>query len=158
MPDKLDAVDRDRAQRRTVFFTELAATKKLAHELLDRIGRLEEIAANGQTSTRALVVEFIAAWQQQTGDTYVENWARDLGIMRRLLKALSAEDLRWRMGRYFAQREAFVERAGYSLPVFGQTVNSLGRAADRKGTEGRAQTMHDELVSDGFFDDKADER
>ena len=128
----------------------LGEIRKVAADLTDRIARLEEVVANGQTSTRALVTEFRAAWERQTQDRYVPNNAGDGAVMRRLLKTLSAAEIRTRWGRYFQLDDEFVRSNRYSLTLFGTTamINRLGGQVvkARPGRETRdAQTMDADL-------------
>lgn len=146
--------DSERVERqRDLLLKELVSLRKVAREFDDRLARLEELVALGATSTRALVLDFVVGWERRTGDRYVENWSRDLGTMRRLLRSLAAEELRRRMGRFFGLTDSFVQRQGYSLGAFAQMVATLGAVAAPGPTTSRAVAMHRELAETGFFDE-----
>lgn len=132
----------------------LGEIRKVAADLNDRIARLEEVVANGQTSTRALVTEFRATWERKTQDRYVPNDAGDGAVMRRLLKMLSAVEIRARWMRYFQLDEEFVRTNRYSMTLFGTTamINRLGGHAAPAGREtSAARQMHSDLHAAGFL-------
>lgn len=125
----LDRVEAARGRRRqAAFLCDIGELKKDLLRALDRVTRLEEIATTGMTSTKALVVEFRAGWEKQVGRTYVPNNGLEGGVMRRLLKRLAAAEIRERMARYFASREAFILQEQYSITLFERRINTLGHA------------------------------
>ncbi len=89
------------------------------------------------------MVEFRTEWEKKTGDKYIPNEAQDSGTMRRLLKHLSAAEIRGRRQRYFAMNEPFVRQARYSMAVFASLINSLnGRPEDgAPGVAGRRSVL-----------------
>ena len=116
----------------------LAELHKVAALLLDEIARLEELVAHGQTSTKALVVQFVAAWERTTGDTYSppHGAAADTRAFRQLMKTHSAEQIRARMETFFTKSDAWTRQHGYPVAAFVKQFNALGmRESDRPSRE-----------------------
>ena len=122
--------DAARATRDAELLKQIGEAKKQTAAVLDRLARIEELLTAGQTSTRALVIEFRRGWEQATGEPYlVVSESADMGVMRHLLRARSAEDIRARMTRYFENHSNFVRiTSRYSLALFASQgmINTLG--------------------------------
>lgn len=114
---------------RTEFLKLLAEARKAHREQGDRLDQMEALVTSGQTHPAALEADFIRAWELHTGDRYVTAHARDRGVLKRLLRSVEADEIRVRMGRYFLLTDNLVQRERWSLTLFGQMINSLGRAS-----------------------------
>lgn len=107
-------------------------TLRAAHDklggLIDTIEALSmEEATPGQIA-KGLVGDFIVVWgKRYKGQTYVvTNWPRELGAVKRLLKGMSADELRARLVRYVASDDPFYAGARHPLPMFWAAVNKFG--------------------------------
>jgi hypothetical protein len=90
---------------------------------------LNEKPTTGQQATKLLDF-FVSCWgRRHPGETYVENRPKEIGQLKRLLGTLTADDVRERMLAFFAARDEFYARAGYSLGAFVSTVNKLRGAS-----------------------------
>ena len=85
---------------------------------------------------------FAEAWgAAHPGQSYVWNYTKDAPQMKRLLKALSPEEIGDRAARYIANQEGFIVRAKHSFPMFIATINqhvSPASEADLDGLEADA--------------------
>lgn len=140
----LAKVDRDRDKRRDAFLREIGAFRQAALELYHWAGRLEEIAASGQTSTRAILTEFRTQWEQRTGRPYVvTSEAKDMAIIKRLLKQLEAAELRDLIQRFFEVDNDWYQRQAWPLALFAKEINGL--RVQRTGPDTASAALNDWL-------------
>lgn len=100
-----------------------------------QIDTIEALLMNEATPgqiAKGLVGDFVIVWgKRYKGQTYViANWPRELGAVKRLLKELSADELRARMVRYVASEDPFYAGARHPLPMFWAAVNKFGKVAE----------------------------
>ena len=99
-----------------------------------RIEELSALVREEQTpnqKAKRLLDAFCSKWAAVKGRKYVPNGAKDIGICKRLVLA-DLPDVLERMDRFLASKDAFVIRAGHSLPVFAATVNDYGSNGYRR--------------------------
>lgn len=127
------ADDKSRRAKQKACIDRLDVAEAHFRKGFDELNRLREIFTTGATGTEPLWADFKRLWEKKTGDVYDGPVPAGKGVIRRLLKTLSSEDLRFRMVRYFEGDEPFRRRNGYSVTLFGQQIHSLGQAHSAEG-------------------------
>lgn len=116
----------------------LAAVERLRHDLArveDQVGVVEALLAGELTPgqvAKGLIGDFVIAWgKAYKGQTYhVDNWPAAMAKTKKLLKELSADEIRKRMALFVASRESFYVNARHPLMMFFAAVNKLGGDGD----------------------------
>ncbi len=86
-----------------------------------------DIELDNTTNPKPLLEYFVLKYKEKTTKDYVINWAKDLKILKDLLKILSEGELRGRIDQFFDGKDAFREQAGYTVGVFRSQINRLGQ-------------------------------
>lgn len=80
---------------------------------------------------------FVLAWRKRYGRDYVFVGAKDAQAVKRLLKALSVDEVLARIPRYIGNDDPFYGKVSHSLSMFASTINQHG-AEQRELLEGGA--------------------
>lgn len=118
----------------------IAAARAAAASVVEELTEIEELIARGQSSTAAIRVEWISAWERKTEQTYIGNIARDMGTIRTLRKQMSDNDLRARLKQYLADEDQTLRRERWPLAFFQSRVNSYGGGVGGRRSGRGAQT------------------
>lgn len=125
----MDATDRARYERMA---KRLRAGAGVLEELaLEVEAMLGEKATPGQDAKRALDW-FCGAWQGRYATKYVVNGAKDMAMLKRVLKSMSVDELELRMKRFFESSDPFYVNAKHGLGVFVAAVNKFGASDGRE--------------------------
>lgn len=94
---------------------------------------LDGEATPGQEA-QGLVKDFAAAWNgKYAGQAYVPNWAKDVALVKRVLKTLDPAEVRLRIARYLASTDTFYSEARHPIGLFVAAVNKFAQPADSPG-------------------------
>lgn len=101
---------------------EVRKALRAAHSALVR---LEEMHADGTTSTEALASDWRRAWEHVTGDPWSGDMVRLRRVLRRLADATSADEVRRRGREWFHHCDDWTRRQGYPVEAFAKAFPSL---------------------------------
>jgi hypothetical protein len=124
MADDLESITR----RLGPHIKDLEATIARAHEQLRTI---KEMLAGGNPVGVARDL-FADSWRAKYGEPYTWSYAKDSAQIKRLLRAMGAEDLHARMLAYLSTSEPFIDRQRHSFGLFASTVNSYSARGRRE--------------------------
>lgn len=100
----------------------------------DTLREIERVLA-GDNPVLTLERYWLEAWWAVYREKYVWVYAKDRAQLKRLLKALTPDQIQARMSAYLSTREPFVERNRHSFGLFCSTINSYG------GTEAKQRVI-----------------
>lgn len=123
----------------------MSALRKALAIASEEAASIEDLMARGMSSTAAIHVEWVKAWERRTETTYVGSIARDVGAIRTLRKQLSDNDLRARMHQYLADEDPTLRRERWPLAFFQNRVNSYGGGVGGRKTGRGAQSSDADL-------------
>ena len=112
-------------------FNRLMAHQAEQYELLEEIQKLMSGEESPNQLAKRALLTFNTLWQQEYRAKRVTAWAKETGQMRRLLKAITIEDLENRMRVFMRDYTAFVSQNKHALGLFVSAVNQYGRAETR---------------------------
>lgn len=122
--------DKEKEQIRilTKLLRELRELQAKTYEIGEEMNRILEGKAGIGSQLRELETAFDAAWGMRyaggaTGQ-YVWNRSRDVPMAKRLLKALTLEELTARAVRYVRSEDPFYGRARHPFNLFVQSINT----------------------------------
>lgn len=145
------AQEKDRARAEKTAVELLGQIKKLVVEIGDRTARLEEVLLTGGTSADAVWLWWVKCWERKTGVAYTGSVARGKGVIRKLLKTISAADLQHRIIRFLSEADDWTVRNDYPIEGFARSVHSL--SGQRRGGRPASLDFLATLEEEGSFKD-----
>jgi hypothetical protein len=104
---------------------------------------------NGKQPNDPAVGEFLSVWctafHEQFKEKYAPNYGRDGAIVKGLLAVYSLEILVAKMKLFFQSSDEWLQKHGYTIPIFRGRINSL-RVADVKKKSSDAATTTEILL------------
>lgn len=123
----------------TVDLKKLGATLKRMEEQLaglhDQLREMQQLLA-GENPLLVLERYWLDAWRATYHESYIWVHAKDRAGLKRLLRSLSPDEIKARIGAYLATDEPFLQKNKHSFGVFCSTINSYSGAKARQAVVG----------------------
>lgn len=103
-----------------------------------RVDKRESVVRN--PDHQIAVDYFCQQYETSIGTKYVFQGFKDGAIVANILKSLPVDQFKLKVDQFFASKDPFITKAGYSLPIFVSQINKLHGRGD---SEAEIQRLND---------------
>jgi len=148
-----DKIEKAEQRKNARILKAVSNFRKLAAQLVDAASEVEELVAQGTTSTDAVRLQFVAKWERRyPGEKYPGAVARDMKSVRDLRKHYLDAVLVERMDPFFAETDRYIAKNSHSLGIFAQTIVQYGKGG--RQVAGRGAQSDDADLFNRTLDDR----